>query len=512
MGTTVNTDKDVNGHTYTGGRATVLWQATDRLTLSLMGAAQTLEEDGDGQVNVIGDVYTQYGYNVPVPRFSEDKFDLLNLVAEYDFDWAALVASYSHSEGDFERQIDFGTSNRFFTGIVQSMRINKEGDVFEVRVSSQLEGPLQFISGLYYEDFELQDDLTGEWFGSEAGLAASIFNPVKGGLGPNGLLLAYDFPISRTQTLEQKAIFGELVYSLNDQWELSAGARRFDYDRKDINRGNYFGGDIAGSEVDSSESGNTFKANVSFTPSDDALMYLQWSEGFRVGHGQILPPISTCPVVGNLSANVDSDSTTNVELGSKLTLADRRLTVNATLYRVDWDDIPVRVFDPTPGCGRLGADVNGGQARSQGFELETVFNVSNALQLSMSASFTDTEFLDDGIAKKGERLPLAPRVNGVVGIDYNFDLAGYNAFIRSDLSYMGGIISAHTGSGLTIAGDETESYSLWNMRAGIEVDQWLIEFFGDNLSDENSIAVGFNAEIARRISPRTLGFEVGYTF
>ena len=34
IGATVNTDKDVaRGHTYTGGRATLRWQATDRLKL-----------------------------------------------------------------------------------------------------------------------------------------------------------------------------------------------------------------------------------------------------------------------------------------------------------------------------------------------------------------------------------------------------------------------------------------------------------------------------------------------
>ena len=48
-----------------------------------------------------------------------------------------------------------------------------------------------------------------------------------------------------------------------------------------------------------SETGNTFKANLSFTPNEDTLIYAQWSEGFRLGKGQEIPRADLCDTDGD---------------------------------------------------------------------------------------------------------------------------------------------------------------------------------------------------------------------
>lgn len=514
-GTTADTDKDVGEHTYTGGRATLLWEATDQLTLSLMGASQKLEQDGSTLMNTSGGAYTQYAANMSASVFVEDEFDLINLVANYDFAWATLVASYSHIDGAFDSRNDALTYAPFFAGVMENYQLDKKGDTVELRLSSQLEGPLQFVGGLYYEDFEQRDSLLGEWYGSDATLP---FIP-KGTTGPNGLPIVYEFPPRRDQTVEQKAVFGELVYTFNEQWALTAGARRFDYDRRDIAQDSFFGGTISGTDVDASEQGTSLKTNISYTPNDDSLIYLQRAEGFRVGQGQVPPPAAICDrnndglldtddgVIAPLGEAVDSDTTTNTELGGKFSLLDKRLTLNATLYRVDWEGLPIKIFGDDI-CG-LGVTVNGGEAQSEGVELETQFYATPNLQLSLSASYMETEFLDDAIAQPGDRLPLSPRVNGVVGVDYSFELAGHDAFIRSDYSYISSFDSALSGN-LSVV--DAESYGKWNLRAGIEMEQWTLELYGNNLTNEDAITIGFNTVSARRLTPRTLGFDIGYTF
>ena len=69
------------------------------------------------------------------------------------------------------------------------------------------------------------------------------------------------------------------------------GGRYFDYDRVDDHGSgmpSVFCSDCEGllSQLDAGEDGTTFKANLSFTPSEDTLIYAQWSEGFRLGRGQ----------------------------------------------------------------------------------------------------------------------------------------------------------------------------------------------------------------------------------
>ena len=141
VGATVSTKKDVDSHTYTGGRATLLWQASDRLNLSLMAATQKLEEDGDDRLNVLDGGYTQTSFNVPVPLFSKDEFDLVSL----SVDGRALSVE-GHSSGFF-------LGPCLFDHVTADMRIYQE-EIFGpvlcvVRVNSQAEA-MQLINDHEY--------------------------------------------------------------------------------------------------------------------------------------------------------------------------------------------------------------------------------------------------------------------------------------------------------------------------------------------------------------------------
>ena len=365
-----------------------------------MAATQTLELEGTAEplVNIDAGGYTQTAFNVPASDFSDDEFDLANLLVEYDLDWASLVLSYSHFEGTYERQVDAVTKNRGFAGILENNGREKEGDTIEVRLSSQFDGPLQIIGGIYYEDFELQSSLVGEWYGD---VTLSPFTLKADVSGKNGLPIAYEFPPGSTSTLEQKAFFGELIYSLNDQWEFTVGARRFDYDRLDDEQDKFFGATIpATPDLETDETGTVFKANITFSPNDDSLTYLQWSEGFRVGRGQQLPPSSTCDVnndgklddtIYDLDPRVDSDNTSNLELGGKFSFLESRLTLNATLYRVEWEDIPITVFGTTETClGAQPSPLMAAKHSPRELNWKLVFKLQSNLQLSLSASYKET--------------------------------------------------------------------------------------------------------------------------
>ncbi|MCT2533452.1 TonB-dependent receptor [SAR92 clade bacterium H231] len=514
-GLTVDSSKDLAGHTYTGGRASLLWQANSDLKITLMLATQELDEEGGSFIDVAEG--GRRSVNFTGPEFNQEKIDISNLTLEYDAGWATFTGTYSHFEGESDRQNVAGDD--FLGGTIISFSDNKEGDIVELRLNSQLDGSFQFIAGYYYEDFSRQGNQIGEWQGSIASIPApSPPADLAGTSGPNGLPITYLFPISLTQDLNHKALFGELKYELTDQLAVTVGARWFDYDRRDNNLGNYFFGFFGDGDFSTSERDSNYKAHLSYTATEDALIYLQWAEGFRVGRGQSLPPASLCDIDNdgkldftnaNLDPSVDSDRTTNYELGGKFTLMDRRLTINTAAYRVDWKDIPVTVFDNSAICpGELAVDTNAGAARSEGVEVEAIFHPIEQFQLSLSVSYMETEFLTDDLGgNKGNRLPLAPRVNGSVGMQYNFDVSGYSAFLHTDYTYLGDFMSDSAGWA-----PDSESYGKWNMRVQMDVNQWSFGIYGNNLTNRDAITVGFLPTTGRRLTPRMVGLDLSYSF
>jgi outer membrane receptor protein involved in Fe transport len=377
--------------------------------------------------------------------------------------------------------------------------------VEEVRLSSQLEGPWQFIVGLFYEDVEQFLDSQFNWDGSAS---TNPFAPTIG------------WALQQDQLdLQQKAIFGELSYAFDERWELTIGGRYFDYDRVDkVTQLPSVFFPASENEVDASETGNTLKANISFTPNDDVLLYAQWSEGFRLGKGQARAP-SDCDLDmdGKLDGTnveitdqVGPDTTENFELGAKLSLLDNRLTLNTAVFNIDWLDLPAKILGNTPACpGGFGVEVNIGEANSKGVEMEAAYLVTPQLAINFSASYIEAEWVDtEGTpAQPGESLSFAPRTNANLGVQYDFDFNQHPAFVRTDVSYVGEYQTSFENFGFGEAGD----YVNVNMRLGVNIDQWSLALYGTNLTNELAVVHSSPAS-EYLVKPRRIGFEARYSF
>ena len=505
--TTVATGKDRGGQTYTGGRANLLWQANEQLSVSLLYATQKIEEEGTLNVDIGLGGYQMAALALPgtaAGDHRDDEFDFVNLVLEYDLGWASLLASSTQNEGraDYTYALDRWVPS---WAAKEFLQLRKEGEIHEIRLASQLDGPLQFVSGLYYEDFEFTQNARDEWFGSQASFDAAQ-------LGDNFLFT----DVIRNSSLTQKAIFGELIYALNEQWEFTLGGRWYDYDRRDKDK-LVLSGVESQIDLPTNEDGATYKANITWSPDDDSLVYAQWSQGFRLGEGQVMPPASVCDIDGDgildgtsgrLTDRLESDSTTNYELGAKFSLLDSRLILNTSLYRIDWEDIPVTIqSDLESACAGRGIKNNSGEARSQGLEIEGQYLITPGLQVSLSAGYTDAEFLDDSIGEKGQRLPLTPTWNGTLAIEYNWELGGHGAFVRSDYNYRDDFTVG------AVAENPVDGHGKWNMRAGISLESFDVEVYGTNLANDDAVSTRWEfGPNGFRMAPRTIGLNVSYEF
>jgi len=507
---------DIGKNTYTGGRFSTLWQPNDRLSVSLNFLRQKIKQNGWAQSDIGQGGYNQSrlqvragtnGVDAGAPINNErlaDDVTIAQATIEYDLGWGTLSSSTSFIDEDTEflRSLNLGfpwSQNIFYSG---------ESLVEELRLSSSLDGPLQFIFGYYYEDRESGFKALSFLGGNELDL-----NPLGG---------SFDF--RQFKFLKHHALFGEVNYELSEQFKITFGARGFDQTRTSTTA---FEVDAPAVNPDRFEIGAqdvSMKAGVDYTPNDDVLVYALWSQGFRLGDVQplIAPAIRSSggcddnndgfadilPDVSLDTRSIDSDSVNNYELGGKFSLMDGRVQVNASVYQIDWTDIPVLL----PVCG--GLTVNAGEARSRGVEFETSYHVGNGFLLDLAASYVNAELTksDTVLGQKGDRLPGSPEYTVSLGLEYDFVIGGNDAYVRSDVSYIGGYFFDLQGTG-----PEMGDYTKIDVTAGVRLGQFNLSLFARNLTNRDNLT-SVNSELASlgfsgvRLQPRTVGVRLGYDF
>ena len=516
---------DVGNTSHTGGRLAVLWKPSDALSMTLQYTKQEVEQEGLPYVQLNTGGYTQVsqsiGNNVPELAGKEeglkDDIEITNLIVEYDFGWATLLSSSAWVEDESEQVME---QSSFVGGSPVVNLISGSADVFvqELRLVSELDGPLQYVAGVYYEDVDYVSlaplyatgDLSINALGTPFGSTNPLVNEQLQG-----------------RSLEQLAFYGEISYNLTENLTLTGGVRRYDYERNAIT----FLEGVLGSvdeNTTTDDQGTNIKVNLSYSPREDTLIYAQVAEGFRPGNANPPPPKNLCDVNDDgildgtnapIRNGFDADTTKNFELGTKLSLLDNRLQVNAALYRVDWEGIPLNVAP-----GKLPSQpekicfsntiVNAGEARAEGLEIETIYQVSEGLRVTLGGAYTNVELTEDALslnALDGDRLPSSPDYSVNLGLQYEFEVkGGYPSYIRSDYAYVSEFFPL-----LGEVGEKGGGYGQLNMSAGVSLNDINLELFVNNLTDEDAItSVGILIPDSRayRLKPRTIGLSVGYDF
>ena len=492
---------DRGNNTTTGFRLAALWQLTDQLDATLTYINQDIEQDGLPEVELDVGKYKQVrwqnGENQNQNEFIESELELVNLVLNYDVGWADITSSSSWIDNDAAIGMNSSSTAHFRDNTAPF-------DLFvqELRLSSQWDGALQLISGLYYEDREKEVHTYWAWTGDPS------LNPY-----PDPELPRSKF--DRVRQTKQKAFFGELAYQISEQWEATLGGRYFDYEIDEVNslivRASVRYQDR---QEFSEETGQTFKGALSYTPNDNILVYGNWAQGFRIGRAQ--NESVACAASGVSVPGIESDTTENLELGLKSNWNDGRITFNATVYQTDWDDIPIALVTPAVApfinCFRL---VNAGKAQSTGVELELRALVMDNLQLDISASTVDATLEEDSsVGDKGDDLPGSADYNANIGLEYDFILGDYPSFVRIDYAYVGEYYNNTAETG-TPAGD----FGQVHVKVGTTIGQVDVDLFANNLTNDDGLTwvesdfQRFSGtSSAYRIRPRTIGISLGYQF
>lgn len=473
-----------------------------------------------------------------VPEGGEDEWAQFSLTLAYD----AEFGSFTSSTGYFTRDtFDYEDSSEFvsFTllgGILPSFGLptapapvaspifqTLEFNTFaqEVRFASSFKGPFQMIAGAFYQDTDDHEAFQPENIAPGFGAAFDGFLRL-----PPGTSSDLIFTSDTIRTVEEIGLFGEFSYDLTDRFTATIGLRYFDtevfYD--DYNAGFAAGGVLDLAPGTQKEDGVNLKFLLEYQQSDRLFLFASAAEGFRIGGvNRELSDALGCETQLNAlglskadGRTYDSDKLWSYELGAKFGAADQRYTFNASAFYVDFDELQQRVL---LACG-FDLNINGGAARSLGFEAEFNAQPADGLWMQLAAGYTDAEFTETvpGGVNDGDPLQQVPEWTFSAAVDYERPAFGdFNWFMRGDFAHVGSSISTVVDSGNPRI---RPSFNVLNVRIGLRSPNYRAALFVDNLLNEEAVysdnrtlaaeAAGRPRIVRNR--PVTVGLNLGYDF
>lgn len=212
----------------------------------------------------------------------------------------------------------------------------------------------------------------------------------------------------------------------------------------------------------------------------------------------------------------EEEHTWSVEGGVKSAWNGGRVTANASVFRIDWDDLQINLPDLLV-PGQFYID-NAASAVSSGVELEVNARARDGVDLFGSLGYTRARF-DEGVILAGadvggNEVPNTPDFTATVGAQVSHILKpGRTLYGRGEVAVRG---AYHYDEGNTQGQD---TYALANFRAGLRFGLLFVEGWLRNAFDERYIPVAFaypafapSGFIGEMGTPRTFGLTVGAGF
>ena len=567
---------DANTLTYQGFRASLAHEINENWDALATVAQQTIDADGVFFVDPnLGDLEIQrYTEDVIEDEFDNMSLTLEGSIGDLEVVYAgAYTDRTSDQMVDYTDYLFVGQYLPYYicdyyvtyttyapgnvpTGtcgapnLLVDSTTNLEVTSHEFRINADLNDTTSVTAGVFASDTELTElnlftypgsvgnDITyaANYALTDTSVTGVINNASPGwfSAGPYSEPVIFFNDIKRTD--KQMGVFGEVSYALSDTSELSVGARWYDIEvdfEGSANSSFYNGfgnpdtqqfgsnlsaqyapGNANGYPDTAQTDGVIGKVTYSWNKSEDTMLYVTMSEGFRPG--LLNRPVGSSSPDGSYTVkpSIESDEITNYEFGWKAVLQDGALRFNGSVFMVDVSGLQSTIFDPS--IVNLFFSDNAADAEIRGVEGDILYYTDSGLILSGAFSILNTE-----ITKS-----LVPTADVVVGSHLAF-APGFQANFTARKEW--GTSMGNTGhwqaqfnhsrasdSDIMEPNRATQaSYFLTNIRAGVSNDSWTAEMYIDNVFDERaeiSNTFVFDRQRVAVIRPLNLGFRYKVKF
>lgn len=552
----VSTVKNVGATDTYGGAAALTIKVTDDVTITPRFMAQRSGYNGFLMADALSNPGNGYGYPVPsgpytlpspllptgfnqarlfnVPEGGYDKWSLASIALHWKTSVGEFVSStalFSRYVDETEDETDFvyaaitsGAGGMPLPGSITEIKDYKEV-AQELRFASSLDGPVQFVTGVFYS--RLYGQLPGAGYYPPAtvpGLDATL----GGQNNPDyaNLISANDYNTS----VQDSAAFGEVSFQPTEVLKLTSGVR---FSRNKTSSSGYVEGLAAGGPkvvsplVTTTESAITPKFEVSYHLTPDKMIYANVAKGFRPGGLVPVVPPGTPGTGTDCTASLaqqdpnttladtrkyQSDSLWNYELGGKTSWLDHRLTIDAAAFDIRWKNIQQEVL---LACG-FQFIANAGAAESRGGELEINTRVTEALEASLGVGYQHaviTEASASSPQQVGSPIYQVPDWTVNQALTYTVALTdSWKLASELDYSYIG---RSFSGNNDASSPRERPAYRLLDAHFAFKHGPTEISIVGKNLTNE-AANLSDNRSIAAEVpgrprlvvnQPRTIGLE-----
>jgi outer membrane receptor protein involved in Fe transport len=463
----------------------------------------------------IADLVSTTAYTKVRNRSHSDNTDLL---LDLDYDYELFPAFSSWNESDDHRK-----------------QFNQE-----IRLVSRHGGPFNWVLGGFYNDQKDHRDY------AEHTPGLSTFYGV-----PNNPADLEYVSYSKSKVTE-KAIFGEGTFHVTHDWQVTGGARYFKYTSQiqgalvlPLLGDPLSPYDLSPSGGKAKQDGWVWKANTSYNFTRDLMAYATYSKGYRIGGPNRVAPCPDPVPVNQQNAcalpneiQYGPDKTKNIEVGFRTQLFDHKLSFNFDVYHIKWQGLQVA---SATFYGVTGITVNGGAAKSQGFDTSFQFRPIPKLSIEGTYSYVDAKLTEDvpGIitirttpnnyharpkftqlaAHDGDRLPGSAKNSGSLGATYTTPILDGSLIANWTATYRGSIVSRlgwERGYG-----DKIPSYVTNRAALSYETGAYSFSLFATNIFDKYAVVsvgndrsrIGVNDGVVVRyygqavLNPRTFGIE-----
>ncbi len=255
-----------------------------------------------------------------------------------------------------------------------------------------------------------------------------------------------------------------------------------------------------------------YTGKVVYAFTENISGYLSFTHGFKAGGFNL----DATAAAGGGDPRFDSELIDSWELGLKSELFDRRLRANISIFDYDIEDFQVLEF-----TGVRFQTFNVPNARSQGVELELLAVPAEGLQLTLGATYADSEY-PSNCDNNDPNAP--PNVSSLCGAQFTnapeYVVTGgvsYDGSLGDNLAWFANVNARwederRTSTQPNLPLDFQEANTKVNARLGLGSlnGSWSIELWGNNITDKQTRNVTFNTPL--RIGSRGTFLEAPRTY